>query len=385
MCWRWTPPAAVWLEAASDGHRTILRPGARCVEPDGADRPWLCSPVSIRTVRIGPYARSGRVTRRWLAGRQAPCRYRTPGPLVQQGGVDALQTAVPVAQSPVRARHPRPEFCGVVRSGGGDGRFRRGRPDRPPGTLGAMAGRGGPRRAAGRFHDARFLCGGDRADRPDALRAGAAVPQPCHDGQAGGDARRPFRGRVILPVGTGYLRSEASALGTDLAERNELFDEAVAAMASMWGGEDVSFHGRHFDAVGITARPASGPMAGAAVVDRWNGSARARPADVGDGWTPILQDEVQAQTTRTPPLPTACRPGRSRTCNSAAAAGRNRSSIVVQVQGGGGRLLKEGQPTRAQPVMARRAGGGRCRTGRSWRCHRRPGRRWMGWPGSATR
>ena len=154
-------------------------------------------------------------------------------------------------------------------------------------------------------------------------------------------------GRVVLPVGTGYLRSEAVALGSDFAERNELFDEAVDAMRAVWAGEDVTVHGRHFDAVGITARPRPLQRPHPPL---WIGGnskmARERVARVGEGWSPILHDERMARTTRTAPLPTlealarAVRDLRRRVEE----AGRDPDSITVQLQGGGGRLSKEDQP-----------------------------------------
>ncbi|HUZ10344.1 MAG TPA: LLM class F420-dependent oxidoreductase [Acidimicrobiales bacterium] len=154
-------------------------------------------------------------------------------------------------------------------------------------------------------------------------------------------------GRVVLPVGTGYLRSEAVALGSDFGERNELFDEAVDTMRAIWAGEDVTVNGRHFDAVGITARPKP--------VQRphpplWIGGnskmARERVARWGEGWTPILHDEHMARTTRTAPLPTlgALAEAVADLHRRLEHAGRDPVSVTVQLQGGGGRLSKEDQP-----------------------------------------
>jgi len=62
-------------------------------------------------------------------------------------------------------------------------------------------------------------------------------------------------GRVIIPVGTGYLRSEATALGMPFDERNELLDEAIATWKRLWRGEEVNITGRHFEAAGTLMRP----------------------------------------------------------------------------------------------------------------------------------
>jgi probable F420-dependent oxidoreductase len=154
-------------------------------------------------------------------------------------------------------------------------------------------------------------------------------------------------GRLIVPVGTGYLRSEASALGSDFAERNELFEEAVRTMQAVWSDEDVTVHGRHFDAVGITSRPRPVQRPHPALWIGGNGRiARDRVARLGEGWTPILQDERRARTTRTAPMPTldalaGAVDDLRRRLND---AGRDPASITVQFQAERGRFLKDNEP-----------------------------------------
>jgi probable F420-dependent oxidoreductase len=110
-------------------------------------------------------------------------------------------------------------------------------------------------------------------------------------------------GRFTLAVGAGYLKSEFAALGVDHAERNELFDEALAVLKAIWTGDDVTFEGRHFSARGVTAhpRPPSDPHP-----PIWIGGnsarARQRVADFGDGWAPFPAPAVVAKTARTIPL-----------------------------------------------------------------------------------
>ena len=83
-------------------------------------------------------------------------------------------------------------------------------------------------------------------------------------------------GRLILSVGTGYLRSEFLALGVEFEERNALFDEALEVIRRSWSEDDVVYEGLHFKAL---ARP-SGP--GRRNRDPRSGSAAtARPP--GDG------------------------------------------------------------------------------------------------------
>jgi len=154
-------------------------------------------------------------------------------------------------------------------------------------------------------------------------------------------------GRLVVPVGTGYLRSEASALGSEFDERNDLFEEAVTTMRAMWSGEDVTVHGRHFDVVGITSRPRPVQQPYPPLWIGGNGRvARDRVARLGEGWSPVLQDERRARTTRTAPIPTL---------DALAAAvddlrrrldevGRDPASVTVQFQGERGRFLKENEP-----------------------------------------
>jgi probable F420-dependent oxidoreductase len=95
-------------------------------------------------------------------------------------------------------------------------------------------------------------------------------------------------GRFTLAVGAGYLKSEFAALGVDFDERNDLLDEALEVIRSIWTTDDVSFEGRHFTARGITAhpRPASAPHPPIWIGGN-TGRARQRVATHGDGWCPF--------------------------------------------------------------------------------------------------
>jgi probable F420-dependent oxidoreductase len=151
-------------------------------------------------------------------------------------------------------------------------------------------------------------------------------------------------GRAIIPVGTGYLRSEASGLGMPFDERNELLDEAVSAWKLLWSGEPVDLVGRHFHAAGTLARPRPVQRPHPPI---WIGGnsrrARQRVADYGAGWTPVLGGEVHARTTRTAPMPDlgTFRYYLDDLRRRLEVAGRDPSSVAVQLQGGGGRLLEE--------------------------------------------
>ena len=57
-------------------------------------------------------------------------------------------------------------------------------------------------------------------------------------------------GRVVLGLGAGYLKPEYKALGVDFDSRNDLMDEYMRAMKLAWTGEDFSFEGTGYTAVG---------------------------------------------------------------------------------------------------------------------------------------
>jgi probable F420-dependent oxidoreductase len=110
-------------------------------------------------------------------------------------------------------------------------------------------------------------------------------------------------GRLTLGVGTGYLRSEFVALGADFAERNELFDEAIEVMTGAWRTPAFHYKGRHFTALAQTQRPKPVQRPHPPLWVGGNGHrSRQRVARLGQGWTPLLKDAVQARTTRTAAL-----------------------------------------------------------------------------------
>jgi probable F420-dependent oxidoreductase len=107
-------------------------------------------------------------------------------------------------------------------------------------------------------------------------------------------------GRFILGAGTGYLKGEFRALGVDLDERNELFDEALDVLPLHWSGEPFSYKGRHFEAVECIGRPRPVQQP----IPIWIGGnakvTRERVAERAQGWMPLLVPPEVAKTTRSP-------------------------------------------------------------------------------------
>ena len=110
-------------------------------------------------------------------------------------------------------------------------------------------------------------------------------------------------GRTIVGLGAGYLEPEFDALGASFDNRNDLMDEALAAMEAAWTGESVTFDGSGFRAPGNTMlpRPRQRPRP-----PLWIGgnSRRAvrRAVESADGWCPFPNPARYADRTRTAPL-----------------------------------------------------------------------------------
>ena len=139
-------------------------------------------------------------------------------------------------------------------------------------------------------------------------------------------------GRFVLAVATGYQRREYRALGVDFDERNDLFDEALAAIKGIWSTDDFAFEGRHFAATGQTANPKPGH------VPIWIGGnsarARRRVAAVGDCWCPFAAPATLARTAKTPVLESIDHVERmlDHLWRCVDEAGRDRAGIDVAVQ-----------------------------------------------------
>ena len=112
-------------------------------------------------------------------------------------------------------------------------------------------------------------------------------------------------GRVIVGTGAGYLKPEFAALGVDFDERNDLTDEAIAAMRAVWSGEPVTMSGAHFEAVDSVARPLPVQQPGPPVWIGGNSNrAMRRAVDLADGWNPMPSPKQASRLLRTPPIET---------------------------------------------------------------------------------
>ena len=113
-------------------------------------------------------------------------------------------------------------------------------------------------------------------------------------------------GRLVLGVAAGYLEGEFAALGVDFAERNELADEALAVLKTVWAETGVAFTGRHFRASGNTAlpRPLQKPQPPIWVGGNSRRAIR-RAVAHGHGWLPFPAPPRLAGAIRTAAIPDA--------------------------------------------------------------------------------
>jgi probable F420-dependent oxidoreductase len=96
-------------------------------------------------------------------------------------------------------------------------------------------------------------------------------------------------GRLILGIGSGYLRPEFEALGVAFDERNELTDEAITAMRAAWTGRSVTRTGLHWRAEANTMLPPPAQAPGPPIwIGGNSGRAMRRAVELADGWTPML-------------------------------------------------------------------------------------------------
>lgn len=145
-------------------------------------------------------------------------------------------------------------------------------------------------------------------------------------------------GRFTLVAGTGYLRSEFTALGADLDDRNERFDEAVAVLRGIYQDDEFRYEGRGFQAVGVVHDPLPVQLPHPPI---WiGGSSRAsrrRVAAYGAGWAPLMPSGPFAKVVRSAEQATVAQLAANihELWELLDAAGREPSSVSIQVDGVG--------------------------------------------------
>ena len=94
-------------------------------------------------------------------------------------------------------------------------------------------------------------------------------------------------GRLLLGVGVGVIEQELEAMGSPMAERGAITDEAIAVMKELWTHGDPSFQGRYHSFSGMKFSPK--PLQKPHIPFLIGGVSRAairRAVRLGDGWHP---------------------------------------------------------------------------------------------------
>ncbi|MGE0136933.1 MAG: TIGR03619 family F420-dependent LLM class oxidoreductase [Ilumatobacteraceae bacterium] len=138
-------------------------------------------------------------------------------------------------------------------------------------------------------------------------------------------------GRLVMVVGSGYLRSEFTHLDVDFARRNDLLEAGLRSMRAVWSDADDSMDG---SPAGPVSRPLPVQRSGPPL---WFGGnsrvARRRAVELGSGWSPNQYAPVMAASARTPALSTMAELGDAIGELRAAlsVAGRSNDAFDIQV------------------------------------------------------
>src|SRR5271170_786909 len=69
-------------------------------------------------------------------------------------------------------------------------------------------------------------------------------------------------GRVILGIGSGWMKEEFESVDVDFHTRGARTDEAIQAMRALWSATPASFHGKHFHFHDVKSLPKPAQAAG---------------------------------------------------------------------------------------------------------------------------
>jgi probable F420-dependent oxidoreductase len=112
-------------------------------------------------------------------------------------------------------------------------------------------------------------------------------------------------GRLVLGIGTGYLKPEYAALGVDFDKRGEITDESLKLMREAWTGEAVHYEGPRFFARDTVIRPVPPAEHGVTVWAGGNANVAIRRAvELCEGWCPFPAQGIVTRTARTEELAT---------------------------------------------------------------------------------
>jgi probable F420-dependent oxidoreductase len=96
-------------------------------------------------------------------------------------------------------------------------------------------------------------------------------------------------GRVILGIGSGWMKEEFESVDVDFHTRGARTDEAIQAMRALWGATPASFHGKHFHFHDVKSLPKPAQASGVPIhIGGHSGPAARRAGRYGDGFFPTI-------------------------------------------------------------------------------------------------
>src|SRR5579875_1125065 len=101
-------------------------------------------------------------------------------------------------------------------------------------------------------------------------------------------------GRMILGIGSGWMKEEFDAVGVDFHRRGAITDESIQAMRAVWNDNPASFHGQHFHFHDVKSLPKPVQPGGVPIHVGGHSAAAARRAGrFGDGFFPTIVDPAK--------------------------------------------------------------------------------------------
>jgi len=97
-------------------------------------------------------------------------------------------------------------------------------------------------------------------------------------------------GRVILGIGSGWMKEEFEALGIDFHHRGAMTDEAIQALRALWKDGAASFEGKHFKFGPLHSNPKPVARNVPIHVGGHSSAAARRAGRYGDGFFPTVMN-----------------------------------------------------------------------------------------------
>jgi probable F420-dependent oxidoreductase len=96
------------------------------------------------------------------------------------------------------------------------------------------------------------------------------------------------KGRVILGIGSGWMKEEFEAVDVDFSTRGARTDESIQAMRALWNDTPASFHGKYYHFHDVKSLPKPVNKAVPIHVGGHSAAAARRAGRYGDGFFPTI-------------------------------------------------------------------------------------------------